>query len=343
MLSRKITLSLFFLFHLTLSIGQNIYKINGKITNSEGEALAFVAILPNDDPTNGVLSDIEGRFLLTLNKPIVSLTFRRVGLETVRLDDNFLKKNEGHPLSISLKEAINSINEVVITAGENPANRIMRLVAERRFSNNPERLPTFQCQTYNKLTFDMMPNDSLFRKKMAQEDTASKKVKKVIRYFENLEKRSEDHHSFLMETITERRFRFPNDNYERVLMNRVSGFKTMGVVALANMVQPFSFYDDFLRLIDKNYVNPVSKGNVSLYFFNIEDTLYAGVDTVFILSFRPKKGKVFEALSGVLHINSRNWAVQMCVRNPLFQTKWTSKLNNNIASIPRRYIGFRSN
>jgi hypothetical protein len=152
MLNRTITLSLFFLLHFTFSFGQNSYKINGKIANSEGEALAFVAILPNDDPTNGVLSDIEGRFFLTLNKPILSLTFRRVGLETVRLDDNFLKKNEGSPLSpervrdvaelhILLKEAINSINEVVITAGENPANRIMRLVAEHRFSNNPERLP----------------------------------------------------------------------------------------------------------------------------------------------------------------------------------------------------------
>jgi Family of unknown function (DUF5686) len=326
MLNRTITLSLFFILHFTFSFGQNSYKINGKITNSEGEALAFVAILPNDDPTNGVLSDIEGRFFLTFNKPILSLTFRRVGLETVRLDDNFLKKNEDKPLRILLKEAINSINEVVITAGENPANRIMRLVAEHRFSNNPERLPTFQCKTYNKLIFDLMPNDSLFKMKMSQKDTASKKVKKAIQNFENFEKRSEDHHSFLMETITERRFRFPNDNYERVLMNRVSGFKTMGVVALANMVQPFSFYDDFLRLIDEKYINPVSKGNVALYFFNIEDTLYAGVDTVFILSFRPKKGKVFEALSGVLHINSCNWAVQNVRAKPAFPNQMDIKI-----------------
>jgi hypothetical protein len=332
----KNAIIIFLILSATLTYSQNIYNVSGKITDKAGEALAFVAILPNDDPTNGVLSDIEGRFVLSLNRPIVSVTFRRVGLETVRLDEAFLIKNQNSPLNtnkggvsnfhILLKEAINDMNEVVIMAGENPANRIMRLVSENRHRNNPERLPTFQCKTYNKLTFDMMPNDSLFKAKMASEDTSKKKIKKTIKAFENLEKKNLEHHSFLMETITERRFRYPNDNYERVLMNRVSGLKNMGIVTLANMVQPFSFYGDFLRIIDKNYLNPVNKGNIEQYFFNIEDTLYTGIDTVFMVSFRPKKGKIFEALSGVLHINSRHWAVQNVRAKPAFPNQMDIKI-----------------
>ena len=36
--------------------------------------------------------------------------------------------------------------------------------------------------------------------------------------------------------------------------------------------QQFSFYDDFVRFAEEEFVNPISKGSTQLYFFNIEDT-----------------------------------------------------------------------
>ncbi|UCH15517.1 MAG: hypothetical protein JSV22_06020, partial [Bacteroidales bacterium] len=47
------------------------------------------------------------------------------------------------------------------------------------------------------------------------------------------------------------------------------------------------------------------------YFFLLEDTLFTERnDTVFIISFRPKKGRNFKGLKGVLYINSNKYAVQ---------------------------------
>ena len=305
------TIILFLLLPIQVLLAQNTYSYYGKVQNKEGEPLAFVAILPNDDVTKGVLSDIEGRFNMTSKTPIQSLTFRCIGSETLRLEADFLKKNgTNRPLSITLKNGDNLISEVTISAGENPANRIVRLVIAHRNKNNPEKLATFECKTYNKVAFELVPNDSAFSRFISKRDTSKQGNENIIENFEKSLAQSVDRQAFLMETVTERRFRLPNDNFERVILNRVSGFPNAGMVALANMIQPFSFYGDFLRVLDKNYVNPVSIGSPNLYFFNIEDTLYNGIDTVFILSFHPQKGKVFEGLTGVLHINSRQWAVQ---------------------------------
>ena len=305
------TIILFLLLPIQVLLAQNTYSYYGKVQNKEGEPLAFVAILPNDDVTKGVLSDIEGRFNMTSKTPIQSLTFRCIGSETLRLEADFLKKNgTNRPLSITLKNGDNLISEVTISAGENPANRIVRLVIAHRNKNNPEKLATFECKTYNKVAFELVPNDSAFSRFISKRDASKQGNENIIENFEKSLAQSVDRQAFLMETVTERRFRLPNDNFERVILNRVSGFPNAGMVALANMIQPFSFYGDFLRVLDKNYVNPVSIGSPNLYFFNIEDTLYNGIDTVFILSFHPQKGKVFEGLTGVLHINSRQWAVQ---------------------------------
>lgn len=304
-------LLLFLLLPCKVVFSQNTYAYQGVVKNTQGEPLAFVAILPNDDVTKGVLSDIEGRFTISSKIPLQSLTFRCIGSQTRRLDADFLKKNgTNQPLSIILKNADNLISEVTISAGENPANRIIRLVVANRNKNNPEKLATFQCKTYNKVAFELVPNDSAFAHYITKRDTSSQRNQNLQEHFEKSAAQNADRQAFLMETVTERRFRFPNDNFERVILNRVSGFPNAGMVALANMIQPFSFYGDFLRVLDKNYVNPISIGSANLYFFNIEDTLYQGIDTLFILSFHPQKGKVFEGLTGVLHINSRQWALQ---------------------------------
>ncbi len=318
---------LLFIFFNLISIklsAQNVYFFSGKITDADGEALAFVAVIPNDDGAKGVLSDIEGRFSISSKNALNSLTFRAVGLQNLTIETKNLKKNT--PLSITLKKADNLINEVIISAGENPADKIMRRVIANRNKNNPEKLKTFKCKTYNKMAFELLPNDSVFKRVIAKEDTSKKGVKKFIKNFKKTDSLAEKQQAFLMETVTERSFRFPNDNFERVILNRVSGFPNMSMVALANMVQPFSFYGDFLRLIDKDYVNPVSIGSPNLYFFNIEDTLYQGIDTVFILSFHPRKGKVFEGLTGILHINSNNWAVQNVKTKPATPTQSTLKI-----------------
>ncbi|HYW95044.1 MAG TPA: DUF5686 family protein, partial [Bacteroidales bacterium] len=117
---------------------------------------------------------------------------------------------------------------------------------------------------------------------------------------------------FLMESITQRQFRQPDLSRETVVATRTSGFQDPLFVLLATQIQSFSFYHNVIHIAKKNYINPVSRGSTSKYFFHIEDTiLYAGSpDTDFIISFQPKRHTKFDGLKGVLYINSDRWAIQ---------------------------------
>jgi Family of unknown function (DUF5686)/CarboxypepD_reg-like domain len=284
--------------------------INGLVVDKKGDPIAFVAVIPDEMVNKGVMTDIDGRF--SIEKLAQSLTIRCVGMKTLRLelDDLKQKTTKNGILRIVLENSEHDISEVTILAGENPADRIMRLVANHRIQNHPERLNTFQCKTYNKISCLGLPKMDLLKQKYIKKDTLSVRNQKIIKRLNDLFEDMADHDAFLMETVTERKFRYPNDNFERILLNRASGIPSATFGALTNLIQPFSFYSDFIQILDKSFVNPVAPSNTKQYFFNIQDTLYQGVDTIFLISFRPKKGKVFEGLEGVLHINSHYWAVQ---------------------------------
>jgi hypothetical protein len=82
-------------------------------------------------------------------------------------------------------------------------------------------------------------------------------------------------------------------------------------------MQTFSFYNDYITIMGNEYLNPITPGSTSRYFFIIEDTTYNSTsDTVFIISFRPRPNYGFQPLEGLLYINSSNWAIQNVLAHP---------------------------
>ena len=300
---------LFFFFAFPFLLSAQT-AINGRVLDPEGQPLAFVTILLDDQPGRGVLSDIEGRFSIGADAGARFLTFRYIGYETRRVEISLSDQNTGQILEVILQVSTEQLPEAVITPGENPAERLIRLAIDRRDENNPEKRAAYRCKTYNKVVFEAVSNRSEFEKTMATRDTSKKEWKTMWDRFHKSEQMRAQQNLFLMESVTERLFKFPNVVQERVLLNRVSGLESVGLVALANMVQPFSCYGDYFKILDKEFVNPISPGSPKLYLFNIEDTLFEGSDTVWIIQFRPRKGRIFDGLEGVIYLNSNGWAVQ---------------------------------
>ena len=123
-------------------------------------------------------------------------------------------------------------------------------------------------------------------------------------------------HLLLTESVTQREFLHPDKNHETVLASRVSGLKNSPFALLATQLQSFSFYDDFVTVVDEKFLNPISEGSTRKYFFLLEDTMYDGKDTVFVISFRPRKNKNFDAMKGVLYINTNGYAIQNVIAEP---------------------------
>jgi hypothetical protein len=293
----KQVLSLIAFFLVALSAQAQSYSVSGVVIDTETKApLPFVNIVI-DGQSRGATTDIDGKFVITYQQPFDVLNLSYLGYEQLRYT---IKGNRSSLVKIV------ELSEVEIMPGENPAHRIIKRVAASREKHNPERLRSFTYTSYNKIyaTADIASTDTVNTL-----DTSRMTLSKVL----------EKQHLFLSESVSERKFLEGRSN-ELVIASRISGLKESPFAFLATQMQSFSIYDNMLMVLDKNYLSPVSDGSVSKYLFILEDTLYQGDDSVYVISFRPRKGKTFEALQGVLYINTNGYAVQNVLAEPVDNT-----------------------
>lgn len=292
---KSIVITLFLL--LTSFTQAQLFTVKGKVIDEyTQEPLAFVSILANNE-NHGITTDIDGKFLVSRNNKIIKIRTSYLGYESQSLD---VKSNE---ILIKLKKATYELKQVEVFPGENPAYRIVQRAIENRDINNPEKHGSFTYTAYNKMTFTA---DTLHPLREKKTDSTNKLAKQFVKKNDIM----------LMESVSNRKFLFPDRNNETVIASRVSGLKDPSFTFLATQFQSFSFYKDQFKISGKNYVNPISKSGFEKYFFLIEDTLYEANDTIFIVSFTPHKYKYFDALKGLLYINTNSYALENVIAEP---------------------------
>jgi hypothetical protein len=301
------------------------------IDSKTRESLAFVNIVINNSNSRGGTTDIDGKFNLRSAQPVQTLRLTYVGYEPITVTPGSHTKG----LIIQMNQKDIDLQEVEILPGINPAHRIIRNVIDHRDINDPEKVSTFSYTAYDKTVFtadndttlkgdfaalvdtSMMQNingigigftmnpDSV-KMDSSMKDSATRLIEKLI----------SNQYLFLMENVTKRKFMAPDKSYNKVIATKMSGFKDPILVFLATQIQSFSFYKPIISIMMKDYVNPIGSGSFSKYFFKIEDTTYMGKDTIYIVSFRPRKGTNFDGLKGIIAINTHNWAIQNVTAEP---------------------------
>ncbi len=301
---RHLTLFLLSVFYLTAFVSQSQpFRVDGKVVDAETKnPLAFVNVVVNEGRHGGV-TDIDGKFSISHPDPIFSLTVSYMGYET----QTFRVGERTAGLLIRLQPAWIELREVEIRPGINPAHRIISNALAYKDVNDPEKLSSFSYTSYDKMYFTVQ-NDSLYITDSAFTDTSRNELKEFL----------EDKYFFLMETVSERQFLYPDRNQERVIASRVSGLKDPIIVFLLSQLQSTSFYDNVIRIADKNYINPLSPGSLRNYLFVLQDTLYSSnnVDTTFVIYYRPFLDANFDGLEGLLYINTHQWAVENVIAEP---------------------------
>ncbi len=277
--------------------------ISGTVTDSHtGEQMAFVNILVNEGRFGGT-TDIDGKFSISIHEPILSLKFSYVGYESlvVEVRDDIIK------LLLSMTRKSITLSEVVVLPGENPAHRIIRMALKNRDRNNPMKLPSFSYTAYDKMVFTL---DTTHVEATRPAPDTTNKIKDLKGFIEQ-------RNFFLMETVTERKFLYPAQSHEKILATRISGLQDPIMVFLLSQLQSTGFYDELIRISDKNYVNPISEGSVNKYLFILEETTPLNEsDTLFTISFRPFLRTNFDGLQGVLTIHSDGFAIQNVQAKP---------------------------
>jgi len=289
-------------FWLAMILVSNMHgqdTISGMVVDGETSSpLAFVNIIFNHNVLTGTVTDINGRFRYSSSIDITTLTCSYVGYEqkTLSIDSTI----EQRVFRIKLYPSPFLFEEIVVRAGENPANRIIRNVIANKKINNPENITSFKYTSYNKVIYDF---------ELISSDTDDSLQALTSELFKG-------GHALIMESVTERNFIRPDHSEEVITGVKVSGFKNPSFAPLATDLQPFSFYREIIPIFDIHYVNPISDGSLMKYDFRIEDTLFQHLDTTFVLSFKPRPGKNYEALTGLLYINTSTYAIQNVIAEP---------------------------
>lgn len=276
--------------------------VSGQVIDGESDEPIAFAILLQQGTDNGAFTDIDGRFQLTLNAAFPMLTVQYMGYHTVELNISSV------PKTIKLYPNHFTLQEVVIRPGINPAERIIYTAIAHKEQNNPEKNFGFTYESYNRLAFGAQLDSTLLHSpdSLAKCDTSTQEI---YNFFDQ-------QYLFLLETVAKRKFLPPNYSEERIIANRVSGLKNSDLFALATQLQSFSFYDNEVTLMSQRYLSPLADASPKKYLFILENTAILGGDTVWTISYRPRKNKNFDGMEGVMFINSNGYAIQQVTATP---------------------------
>ena len=170
-----------------------------------------------------------------------------------------------------------------VSAGINPADKIIDSVIKYRELNSPYTNSSFKVTQYHKFYVTRYHPDSMQLKP----------------YF------------LLNESVNELYYKKPFREYTEIIATKTSVARNPILSVLLTLSQTFSLYrSDYVEIMDTKYVNPIVKGSHKFYKFQIQDTLYKGQDTIYVIAFVPKNNVVFNALQGLLYIGKDDYALR---------------------------------
>lgn len=302
-----------FFFIFQHSYSQHVI-LKGKVVDAETLLpLAFVNILADSGP-EGASTDIDGKFTLYTSHPPKAIRLTYVGYNPKIVSMDSIPADR----TIRLEKTGVELDEIVIKPGINPAHRIIRQVLENRNLNDHEKMSSFSYNSYEKTTFGP-ENDSLPAIDSLVADTTYAKMRAFF----------ERQHLFIMESVVERKYIYPDKNYNNVVASRVSGMSDPLFVFLMSQLQSTSFYREIIKIADREYINPISNGTFTRYYFEIQDTLVEPppYDTTYIISFRPFLNTNFNGLKGIISISTNNYAIRNVIAEPArVQSTFTIKI-----------------
>ncbi|TAE40272.1 MAG: carboxypeptidase-like regulatory domain-containing protein [Runella slithyformis] len=314
-----------FCFVLQIAHAQN-RLISGKILDGQSkQPLAFVSV-GIEGTRRGTVSDIDGKFTISASVQSVFLV-SYVGFESKRIMVSDVGKGQ---IIIELSQKINDIGEVIVRPGINPAHRIIKLTIANKSRNDPAQYEAFQYNSYtitglSATVQNIRPSNPEKLKKYQQEQAKNQKKDKP-RTPTQLQKDSTmraiglalfENYVLVNETHTLKQYQRPNISIETVLATKLSGLEKSPLALVPSNFQPFGFYTPFFSMTDgRDYESPLTNGAIRRYDFDLLDTLVHETDSTFVIAFMPKNGKNFEALKGLLYINSNGYAVENVIAEP---------------------------
>lgn len=300
-------LFLVFLFLALPATGQTLYRISGTVKEADtGEPLAFCRIRL-DSTQIGSMSNDEGGFQLEAPAGSYTLVAYYVGYKpwkkTIRIES-------GQPLPIlDIQLELNdAIEEIVITGKAiNPAHRVIRNAIANRKQNSFEKIDAFEYSAYNKMVISMDKiTDAFLNQRL---------LRKASGVIESIRQDSVVQDSgkyklavFVSESMSRAYFCKPGQAKEEIQAVKTSGVANSEYNLLNSMVTNLNVYDNFIVILEKQFMSPIAEGAFSNYDYFIRNIQTEGTDTLWGIEIIPKR-KYDKVFKGTIYIDNRDWAV----------------------------------
>ncbi|MDQ3047158.1 MAG: DUF5686 and carboxypeptidase regulatory-like domain-containing protein [Bacteroidota bacterium] len=285
-----------------LQIISQVTKVNGTITESQsGSPIPFVTV-SFKGTTVGNTSDEYGAYIIESKKSADSLIIYASGFKKKTIA---VKRNRSQRINIELETDSITLTEVVVKAGRNPAFRIMDSVITNKGKNEPSSNTSYTCEKYEKF--------QIYFGNYSEKLKKSKQLKGfdfIFNYADSL-----DGKPLLPVYMSESAFkRFVSDsanvNSEILIAHKSTGDNYENLITIADkLIEDVNVYDNYFRMLDKNFVSPITDGYQLFYRYYLEDSVNIDGDKCFRIRYVPKWEEDF-TFSGELYIHAGTWAIK---------------------------------
>jgi hypothetical protein len=277
---------------LVFTIG-TFAQIKGKVIDKTGEPLSFVSVYLENTLTGTTTND-NGDYELSLNKPgDYTVVFQYLGYKTVKKSANI--QRFPFILNATLIEEQVVLDEIKISAGENPANQIIRSAIDAK-DENTDKFAEYTANYYSR---------GLFRVKNAPEKILGQSLGDLGGGLDS----TRTGIIYLSETVSKIAFQKRPKNFkEKIIASKVSGSDN-GISFNRAEEANFNFYNNVVDIADSKLVSPIADGAFGYYRYKLEGSFYDKKGRLINkIEVTPKRNgdRIFK---GFIYIVEDEWAI----------------------------------
>lgn len=281
-----------------------VTKIMGTVTNkASGEPMPFVNIVFKG--TNiGITTGFDGTFSIETSKPGDSLIASFVGFKR---QTKVVSKGHFQYINYEMIEENFQLETVVIMAGENPAEILLRKINENKKNNDPDKYDAYQYEAYNKIQIDANNITDKFKQRRI--------FKEFDFIFDNVDTSTVNGKTylpiFLSESISDvYSKRKPKAYIEIVKANKISGIENESVMQfLGDKFQHINIYDSYIGLFQKNFISPIAGFGLNFYKYYLVDSTFFGNKWCYKVMFKPRQKQTL-TFTGSFWVHDTTFAIK---------------------------------
>jgi hypothetical protein len=296
----------FFLLFATTALAQT-KVLKGTIKDEHSSEIIPFASVRFKQSGLGKLADSSGSFLFHFESwPKDTLEISSVGYQDYKMAIDSTG-NDTLRLSINMVPGKFNVGVVIKSKGVNRGLQMWKNIVRHKPENDRYRFDNFSYELYNKLELDLK---NVNKEKL----TENKLLKKFNFVFNNID--TAEGATFLPVYLTEVISNYYYQKEPSIKRREVQlAYKTIGVenesVAklLGGMDQNINFYNNFIPVVDKQFVSPISDHGNDYYNYKVADTQFVAGRRLIHLIFVPKR-KGQNTFEGDCWVHDTSYAIQ---------------------------------